>query len=118
MVFLNLVLECEDVDCVQSSTDGLEVVHNMSWSDLHKQGFLVLHIEDPRFFDRVKDQHVCLELRLGVELVSVHARLPCDLFFSNNGRLVVVCDGRVVYGRSCVAMKSEVPSVSRLVFAC
>ena len=75
------------------------MVQKLSWSDLHKQGFLVLKLEDPCFVDRLKDQHACLKLCLGKELVIVHARIPCDLFLPNYGSLVVVRDGRVLYGR-------------------
>ena len=42
VVVLHLVLECEDVDCVKSSRDGMEVVQKLYWSDLREQGFLVL----------------------------------------------------------------------------
>ena len=33
VVVLHLILECEDVDCVQSTTDGLEVGQKLYWSD-------------------------------------------------------------------------------------
>ena len=102
---------------MKSSTDGLEVVQKMSWSDLRKNGFLVLQLKDPRFVDRVKDQRACLKLRLRLDVVIVHSRLPCDLYPPNNSRPVAVFDGRGIYGRSFGAMKSEVPLVSRLVFA-
>ena len=65
----------------------------------------------------MNDQRACLKLRLGVHLVVVHARLPCDLFLMNDDRLVVVRDRRVIYGRSCGAMESEVSLVSHLVFS-
>ena len=102
---------------MQSSTDGLEVVQKLSWSDLRKQSFLVHQLEDPRFVDRMKDQRACLEICLGVELVIFNARLPCELSLLNNCRIVVVRDGQVIYGRSCGDMKSEVPLVIRLLFA-
>ena len=89
----------------------------MNRGDLCEQGFLVLQFEDPRFVDRVEDQRACFELRLGKQLVVVHARFPCELFLSNNGRFVVVCDRGVVYCRSCGGMESQVSLVSRLVFA-
>ena len=85
--------------------------------DLCKQGFLVLQFEDPRFVNRVEDQRACFELRLVIQLVVVHARLPRDSFLPNNGRCVVVRDCRVVYCRSCGAMESQISLVSRLVFA-
>ena len=44
VVVLHLILECEEVDCVQYSTDGLDGVQKMSWSDLSEQGFLVLQL--------------------------------------------------------------------------
>ena len=91
---------------MQYSTDGLEAVQKLSWCDLCKQGLLVLQIEDPRFVNRVEDQRACLELLLGVKLVVVNARFSCDIFFPNDGRLVVVRDGRVVYGKSCGATES------------
>ena len=78
----------------------------MSWSDLFKQGLLVLQIEDPHLVDRVKDHRACLELCLGVQLVVVNVRLPCDHFLPNNGRIIVVRDGRVLYGRYCEDMDS------------
>ena len=52
VVVLHLVLDCEDVNCVQSTTDGLEF-QKISWSDLREQCFLVLQIEDPCLIDRV-----------------------------------------------------------------
>ena len=93
------------------------MVQQLPWGDLCKQGFLVLQLEDPRFVNHVKDQHAFLKLCLGVDIVIVHARLPCDLFFTNDGRLVVVRYGQVIYSRSCGAMKIEVPLVSRLIFS-
>ena len=53
VVVLHLVLECEDVDCVKSYTDGLEVPQKLYWSDLRDQVFLVLQLEEPRLIDRV-----------------------------------------------------------------
>ena len=91
---------------MQSSADLLEVVHQLPRSDLCKQGFLVLQLKDPRFVDRMKDHRACLELCLGVQLVVVHARLPRDIFLTNDGRLFLVRDGQVIYGRSCRAMES------------
>ena len=89
----------------------------MSQSDRCKPGFLVLQFEDPRFLNRVKDQRACLDIRLGVQLVVIHVCLPRDLFFSNDGKFVVVCDRRVVYCRSCGDMEIQVSLVSCLVFS-
>ena len=117
VIFLHLDLEREDVNCVKSAADCLEVVQKLSRGDLCEQVFLVLQFEDPRFVDHVKDQRACLELCLGVQLVVVHARLPRDLFLPKDGRLVFVRNRWVIYCRSCGAMESQVSLVSCLVFA-
>ena len=93
------------------------MVQQLPRGDLCEQGFLVLQFEDPRFIDLVEDHCACFELRLGVQLVVVHAHLPRDIFLPNDGRFVVVCDRRVVDCRYCGAMESQVSLVSRLVFA-
>ena len=89
----------------------------MSQSDRCKQSFLVLQFVDARLVDRVKDQRACLDIRLGVQLVVIQARFTCYLFLLNDGRLFLVRDCRVIYGRSFWAMESEVSLVIRLVFA-
>ena len=57
------------------------------------------------------------ELRLGEQLVIVHAHFPRDLFLTDDGRFVVVQYRRVVDHRSCGAMESQVSSVSLFVLA-
>ena len=93
------------------------MVQQLPWGDLCEQGFLVLQFEDPRFVDLVEDQRACFELRLGKQLVVVHARFPRDIFLPNYGRFVVVRDHQVVHCRSCVAMEGQVSLVSRLLFS-
>ena len=93
------------------------MVQKLPWGDLCEQGFLVLQFQDPRFVDRVEDQRMCFYLRLGEQLLVVHARLPRDLFPPNDRRFVVVRDCWVVYCRSCGAMESQFSLVSCLVFS-
>ena len=64
-----------------------------------------------------KDQRACFKLRLGKQLVVIHARFPRDIFLPNDGRFVVVRDPRVVDFWFCGAMESQVSLVSRLVFS-
>ena len=118
VILLHLVLEREDVDCVKSVADLLEVVQQLPRGDLCEHGLLVLQFEDPRFVDHMEYQRALFELCLGVQLVVVHARLPRDLFLQNDSRFVVIRDRWVVYFRSCGDMESQVSLMSRLVFAC
>ena len=102
---------------MQYTADSMEVVQQLPRGDLCEQGFLVLQFVDPHFVDYVEDQHACFELCLGVQLVVIYVCLPRDLFFSNDGKFVVVCDCRVVYCRSCGDMEIQVSLVSCLVFS-
>ena len=66
----------------------------------------------------MEDQHACFELRLGEQIVVVHARFTRDLFLPDNGTFVVVRDSRVLDHRSCAAMEIQVYLVSHLILAC
>ena len=68
------------------------MVQQLPQGDLCEQGFLVLQFEDPRFVDHVKDKRACLELRLGEQVVIIHALFPRDLFLPIEGRFVAVRD--------------------------
>ena len=52
---------------------------------------------------------MCFELRLGKQIVVLHARFPRDLFLPDGGRFVVVRDCRVVHCRSCGDMEASLP---------
>ena len=93
------------------------MVQKLSWSDLREQFSLVLQLEDPCLIDRVYDQRVCLKLRLGIDLLIVYVRLPCDFFYPKNVRLVIVRDSQVLNRCSRGAMESEVSLVGCLVFS-
>ena len=58
LIFLHLIMEREDVNCVHSAVDLLEVVQQLPQGNLCKHLFLVLQFEEPRFVDRVEDQRV------------------------------------------------------------
>ena len=53
VVVLHLILECEDVDFVQSTTYGLEVGQKLSWSDLCEESLFILQLQDPCIIDLV-----------------------------------------------------------------
>ena len=65
----------------------------------------------------MEDQRACFKLRLGKQLVVVHARFPRDLFLPNDSRFVIVRDRRFLDCRSCGAMEIQVSLASRILFA-
>ena len=65
----------------------------------------------------MEDKRTCFEIRLGEQLVVVHARFPRDLFLPDDGTFVVVRDCQVVDRRYFGAMERQVSLVSRFILS-
>ena len=90
IVVLHFILKLQDVDSVQSATYGLEVDEDLPRRDRCEEGLFVLDIEHLYIVDSFQNKHACLELRFRVHLIVTHTGFPRDLFFTNDGRFVIV----------------------------
>ena len=90
MVSLNFILQSQDIDRVQSATNGLEVGDELFRGYRGEDSLLIIQLQHPCLVDSVEYERSCFELRLVENLVIGDAGPPGYLLFADDGSFVVV----------------------------
>ena len=96
VVFLHFGLQIPDVDCVQSTTDGLEVGEDLFGGYRCEESLFILQVQRPCLVYSVDYEGLFFELRFGKNIVIRDASPPDYFFFTENDSFFVFLDARIV----------------------